>query len=452
MVMASSSDTSLQGGRLTWLNNTGIIRCILRRAAHSLLSTHYGLMFGGQVGFTDLGLAQNWLGGPVSSFLPEGYNVEGRWPSQVQVPGFEAPPTWTTTGGDYCTPFTWDHGHFVRGAELVGSYGRNQEQDDGYFQPTCLTELPFGKDTLSYTTERITFFSKNYASWKCYGFRKDILLCATGNEVQVNAKHPPSEEVKMMMTETAEACKERMKGDAAGLASCAEAERRNRCKRVVQARESQCDKTDAACLKAAGVHSIKKGDHMTASLEYYNSNFDANLKHATMKPQDLITSSGLHPLVMYYASNAVALAAAPEVDLTLGSEFRTYWDRLAKYMAGDSGMEIALGLIKSILIYQHEAIASMRSNTDVTVITFSCILVILLLQCLFLSQRIGTVTRDTYGMLRCISRFLEEMQEIAEKQDADKKAAAEKALVVADEDEESDDIGSDSNGELEEEE
>ena len=421
-------------------------------------------MFGGEAGFTQLGLAKGWQEGPVSSFLPGGYDATGPWPSQVQVPGYPAPPTWSSAGGDYCTPFTWSKTHFDKAAEVTGSYGRYLEQDVNYFEPTCLTELPpttMGKDSLSYTTERIKFFSGGYAAWKCYGFRKDVLLCADGAAEDVEKKHPPTEEVRKLMGDTfdLDTCMQQFGNDAAGQSDCQEAGRRTKCKTVVakatqacEAQYSACEASSgdgcagalASCTKAAGQHSIKKGDHSTSSLAYYNSNYDAKLSHAVFKPQDSVVSQGLHSVVMYYAANAVAIASAPEFDKEkANSDFAVYWNRLAKYMGGDSGMEFGLGLIKSILIYQHEAISKMRNNTDVTVSTFSAIIVILLLQFAFLSQRIGVVTRDTYGMLRAIGRFIDQIKEMQQQNDHKNLVAKEKAEQKTLADEDSEDIGSD---------
>merc|ERR1712167_556827 len=132
------------------------------------------------------------------------------------------------------------------------------------------------------------------------------------------------------------------------------------------------------------------------------------------KPQDLVVSAGLHSVVLYYYQTAIAIANSPEINLDdANSEFRVYWDSLVKYMRGDSGMEFGLGLIKSILVYQHEALSQMRNNTDVTITEFGVILLILVLQCLFLCHRIGAVTRDSCGMLVAITRFVDEIQELS---------------------------------------
>lgn len=266
-------------------------------------------------------------------------------------------------------------------------------------------------------------------------------------------------------TFTLQACLKQFNGDAAGLADCDTAYRRTKCNQVVISRKAactaahtacteadndkrQCASTLSTCNKAAEKHSIKKGDHSTASLQYYNSNFDSTLTHAVYKPQDLITSQGLHAVVMYYAANAIAIADSPELDLNNPqAEVKVYWDRLAKYMSGDSGMEFALGLIKSILIYQHEALSRMRDNTSVTIITFSVILVILLLQFLFLSLRVGVVIRDSYGMLRAITRFLDEISEIQNKMDHENTNLQSKKTAADELDEEED-----SEGDLESEE
>jgi len=126
---------------------------------------------------------------------------------------------------------------------------------------------------------------------------------------------------------------------------------------------------------------------------------------------------GLHTLVNFYMDNAISIANDPVEEINPDS---TYFHRIYKYANDElqSGQEIAGGLFKSILIYQHDVITSMNDNTSITIIAFVVIMFVILMQLVFLSREIGSVVSDYYGMSDIILRFLSEIRRLQENIDA----------------------------------
>jgi len=150
-----------------------------------------------------------------------------------------------------------------------------------------------------------------------------------------------------------------------------------------------------------------------SDLKFYDYQFDANFKHATPKPQDPMMTLGLHSVVNFYMDNAISIANDPIEEINQDS---VYFHRIYKYANDElqSGQEIAGGLFKSILIYQHDVITSMNDNTKITIIAFVVVMLVVFLQLAFLSQRISSVVFDYYGMTDICVRFLNEIRKLQE--------------------------------------
>lgn len=115
LVWSTDPTASLQGGWLTPVNSTEAIRCWLRRSVHALLSVHYSLVYGFAIGWLEMPQVHPWQQGPLGSYGP--------------------PPD------DRCSPFTWDHGKFVKTTALSGSLMRDPRQDGLLFDSDCFAHL-----------------------------------------------------------------------------------------------------------------------------------------------------------------------------------------------------------------------------------------------------------------------------------------------------------------------
>jgi hypothetical protein len=397
-----------------------------------------------------MGGLQNWIGGDVKSWLVEGWTEEGTpIPSQQQVPGYEAPPTWSETGGDYCTPFTWSHSHFEKGIEMEGSLGKSELQDRVYFTSNCLTDLEL-TDSVVLTDTRISFFSEKLRPDQCYGFRSDIVLCADLDRDPHNVHAAKNVRIDRFEHEGGCAdnklvaeCEEAARTDAGCTADaqsawddCQQAERRRKCdlgrrgpnddKKCLLACPTASDPLkkcpDPSCNPMIdfghGVIAPRDGVQRDtelgiSDLKFYDYQFDANFGHATPKPQDPMMTLGLHSVVNFYMDNAISIANDPIEEINQDS---VYFHRIYKYANDElqSGQEIAGGLFKSILIYQHDVITSMNDNTQITIIAFVVIMLVVILQLAFLSQRISSVVFDYYGMTEICVRFLNEIRRLQE--------------------------------------
>merc|ERR1711871_763070 len=160
-------------------------------------------------------------------------------------------------------------------------------------------------------------------------------------------------------------------------------------------------------------------------LDFYNMQFDASLKHADVKPQDPMMTMGLHTVVNFFMDNAISIANDPIEEINQDS---TYFHRIYKYANGElqSGQEIAGGLFKSILIYQHDALTSMDNNTTITIVAFVVIMLVVMLQLAFLSQRIGSVVVNFHGITAIVQRILAEIEELSMELHADDNTLAAK--------------------------
>jgi hypothetical protein len=123
--------------------------------------------------------------------------------------------------------------------------------------------------------------------------------------------------------------------------------------------------------------------------------------------QDPMVSQGLHCYIIYMSDLASVIAQAPEKRL-----LRTNREYIA-YNQHDQD-EWDLGLLKSTLVYQSEALVAIELTTTYVIILFILILVIVLAQYLFLGRRIEGLMQEHTGMSGIVNRFKEEEAQIAQ--------------------------------------
>merc|ERR1712070_354803 len=76
-----------------------------------------------------------------------------------------------------------------------------------------------------------------------------------------------------------------------------------------------------------------------------------------------------------------------------------------RYLTDYDGPEWALGLIKTILLHQNEAIKGMKDNTVLTIAVYGIITVLILTQYLVLGMRIETLLLKNNHISKIVSRL-----------------------------------------------
>ena len=113
---------------------------------------------------------------------------------------------------------------------------------------------------------------------------------------------------------------------------------------------------------------------------------------------DQVASQGLHNYLVAMADTAVQFASTPMSELNKQNanyRFLTDYDKT----------EWALGLVKTILLHQHEAITGMRDNTMITISVFVFIAILAALQYLLLGIRIETLMMRVDHIARIVERL-----------------------------------------------
>jgi hypothetical protein len=114
--------------------------------------------------------------------------------------------------------------------------------------------------------------------------------------------------------------------------------------------------------------------------------------------QDPVVSQGLHSLIIYMTDLALMLAETPDVQLLPNSrEYTSFVHR--------DNDEWQLGLQKSVLLYQSEALIVIEQTTTYVTILYIFILLVVAAQYLFLGRRIEGLMQEHIGMSAIVDRF-----------------------------------------------
>jgi hypothetical protein len=429
----------LTGGAHTYLNSTDIIRCTLRSAAYSLLSSHYALLYGSTNGWEKLPLAQGWA--PVSSWLGSEWNPDCEdedcppLPDETQKPGVQGPPAWVGQG-DYCSPFNIGLEDFEATRLTPGSIGKSTAQDDIYFTPNCFTDLGLSSDSALLKIPRLAVLLRAFDAHLCYGFRTDVVLCSANGQAETDRSYPLSADLQAAI----DALDEAKAVDSCDLETvgCKEAKNRKLCATNTYTEEDLRFQSNDLCsiaertltgssslLKPVASMSrrraaegeskvevgawkprdLKKG---TADLHFYSAKFldaQSDAMYGMVKPADQQMRQGLHNLVTYITDHAIALSMEPDANI---GESNKHYQVIYKYSRHslDSGKEWSMGLTKSMLIYLDEALGQQQNSLSTILAAYIVVLTVLLLQYLLLGHRIELLIARHKGGCDVIKRLM----------------------------------------------
>ncbi len=133
--------------------------------------------------------------------------------------------------------------------------------------------------------------------------------------------------------------------------------------------------------------------------------------------QDPVVSQGLHSFIIHMTDLGLAIAETPEERLRPSN--REYVSLLSH-----DDDEWQLGLQKSVLIYQSEALTVIEQTTTYVTILYIFILLVVAAQYLFLGRRIEGLMQEHIGMSGIVNRFKEEETQIAKQLESKKTAQA----------------------------
>ena len=304
---------------------------------------------------------------------------------------------------------------------MAGSLGRSHMLDGVYFMSNCMTDLSeLDGSSVVFTEPRIhKHFTSFLKADQCYGYREDMILCSRHPE-----KYPPANG-QIAKFEAEGGCEAQAgivacKTDSASCTAaqrqavddCDETARRRKCRVARSANpciDEPCQFHSAGPLTVGG--ELRDAENGISDLEFYDVQFDAAFGHAARKPRDLMMSMGLHTAVLFFMDNAISIANDPVEDI---NEDSTYFHRIYKYANNElaSGQEIAGGLFKAILIITHDALTLMDNNTQITVVAFTMIVLVILAQFVILALKIGSVVHNYVGVAEILQRFLQEAREL----------------------------------------
>jgi hypothetical protein len=457
LIFSVDRHLSLVDGSLTWLMTTDLVRCLLRTSAYALLSSHYGVLYGGATGWDQLPVAQHWENGAVSSWLPEGWVENGKdLPDATLAAGYERPPKWQ---GDYCSPFTFSYSHFVKAKATPGSIGRYEPQDNIYFTENCFSDISdkTGLEVAFFQRNpRLRLFIADMKPHECYGYRDDIILCAPDGEEEADRRWPLDLALKAAIEELVDTnavatCDPEM------TLGCKEAKRRRKCAESVNTEadfrymsNDQCtawtqDEAKKKGYQPEGLHAIlathrrragatgSSEDHSIRSrlgkpkvhdlkrgigdANYYKKNYQSDVMQGSKKPVDTAVRQGLHNFITFITDHAISLSNERAGDLR---ESNKHYSSLHKYVEEefDSGKEWLDALTKSILISVHETVTKLHSNNTSTTAAYIVMLVVLILQFFMLGSRIEVLMEDNAGMVTLVRRLMMEAGRLSIKLDA----------------------------------
>merc|ERR1719201_272734 len=160
------------------------------------------------------------------------------------------------------------------------------------------------------------------------------------------------------------------------------------------------------------------------------------------RQKDPVLGMGLHSALMYMTTVASQLA-----DINWGDLNRR--NRMYLMFTRYDGAEWALGLVRSILLYQREALDGIDGTSAVVVILYLVVMVVVLLQYVFLGRKMTSLMTAHKGLSGIVMRFVNEASQIDAKLQTERehKKFDEKKLTGDD-----DASGSDLTGSAEEEE
>jgi len=246
----------------------------------------------------------------------------------------------------------------------MGSVGRFKALDHTYFESNCLTALDpndIPLDSFSYTLARPFFFAKNYNPVKCSYWRQ---RCRLVTQAQFDA-------LPAAMQNKASIAKKRLVIPGTVADPCPEKPYPDSCFNAVG--DCTCD--------------------------------DGSLRDKACPDQ--VTSQGLHNFIVVMSENAMQLADAKPADITANNAY-------FRFLIDYDKPEWALGIIKAILLHQHEAIAGMQNNTLLTIAVYGFITVLIMAQYAFLGMRIQTlITRNTH-----ISKIVDRLETLSQNWEA----------------------------------
>jgi hypothetical protein len=137
---------------------------------------------------------------------------------------------------------------------------------------------------------------------------------------------------------------------------------------------------------------------------------------------DPVTTQGLHNFVLYMTDLAVTLAEAPDAALV---DTNREYEKLMEH----NNAEWLLGLEKSTLIYQHEALAQMDGTSTVVGILYGFVTIVVLLQFIFLGRKIEDLMMEKVGLSQLVNRFVSKAE--ATKEQLDQKKTQDGQLAKA---------------------
>merc|ERR1719331_107143 len=256
---------------------------------------------------------------------------------------------------DECSPFTYDNDKFNQATKLEGSVGRYKPLDTTYFESNCLTEIPedvIPKSSFTYNLPRPYFFVKGFSPVKCAYFRQRCRLVTQDqfNALPTAVQNKLSSAGRPLVTPgpVADPCPELLYPD--------------------------------SCFNGVGECTCKNGDERDRACP------------------DQVTSQGLHNYVIAMSDAALQFASTPAASLSAS-------DQRYRFLMDYDKSEMVRGLVKAILLHQHEAIIGMRENTSLTIIAFSFIIVLIFLQYVLLGMRIESLIVKVDHVTRIVERL-----------------------------------------------
>jgi len=183
-------------------------------------------------------------------------------------------------------------------------------------------------------------------------------------------------------------------------------------------------------------------------IRHFSMHYDRS-KCSLYHADDPVTTQGLHNFVLYMTDLAITLAEAPDKALT---DTNREYEKLAEH----NNDEWLLGLEKSTLIYQHEALAQMDGTSTVVGVLYAFVTVVVLLQFVFLGRKIEDLMMEKVGLSQLVNRFVNKA--LVTKEHMDSRKTQEETLKGTgkdkhyDDSEDESDIGEDSQSDGREEE
>eukprot|EP00294_Goniomonas_avonlea_P007734 CAMPEP_0114572710 /NCGR_PEP_ID=MMETSP0114-20121206/18452_1 /TAXON_ID=31324 /ORGANISM="Goniomonas sp, Strain m" /LENGTH=1798 /DNA_ID=CAMNT_0001759969 /DNA_START=409 /DNA_END=5806 /DNA_ORIENTATION=+ len=152
-------------------------------------------------------------------------------------------------------------------------------------------------------------------------------------------------------------------------------------------------------------------------LKFFSDTFDKSLC-TFYKQGDPAAIQGLHRLL-----EAVGLAYLrfSKIDDERLSKEHIDYQFATRYQEGSP--ELAMGMVKSFLYYQHEALTALQSNADVMAFLFAFVVLVLLVQYAILGRRIEALMGQNLMMILIMERLLLQAKKMTVSTDSQKRAS-----------------------------